>query len=143
MFHINAQRAGGQVPDMAHAGRYSIAAAQVFANGLCLGRGFHDHQLGAGLCFGLFSGALCGRFFGCGFAVLCLSCLGFGSLSFFVVAFFAAGFFAAVFFAAVFFLPGFLPAAPPAGQSAPVQFALPYLFLPNWRISSILIGYFP
>jgi hypothetical protein len=66
MFHINAQRAGGQVPDMAHAGRYSIAAAQVFANGLCLGWGFHDHQLGAGLCFGLFRGGFfCCRFFRC------------------------------------------------------------------------------
>ena len=106
MFHINAQRAGGQVPDMAHAGRYSIAAAQVFANGLCLGRGFHDHQLGAGLCFGLFGGALCGRFFGCGFAVLCLSCLGFGRCLF-RGCFFCCQFFRCSLFCGSFFCRGF------------------------------------
>ena len=142
MFHINAQRAGGQVPDMAHAGRYSIAAAQVFANGLCLGRGFHDHQLGAGLCFGLFGGALCGRFSAAVSPSSALAALVL-VVVFFVVAFFCCRFFRCSLFCGSFFLPGFLPAALPAGQSAPVQFALPYLFLPNWRINSILIGYFP
>ena len=42
IFDINAQRTGGQVAHMAHAGRDLVAAAQILANGLCLGRGFHD-----------------------------------------------------------------------------------------------------
>ena len=42
--HINAQLAGGQVPDMAHAGRYLIVLAQIFADGLRLGRRLHDDE---------------------------------------------------------------------------------------------------
>ena len=42
IFDINAQRAGGQVAHMAHTGRDLVAAAQILANGLGLGRGFHD-----------------------------------------------------------------------------------------------------
>ena len=42
IFDINAQRAGGQVAHMAHAGCDLIATAQILANGFRLGRGFHD-----------------------------------------------------------------------------------------------------
>ncbi len=43
VFHVDAQLGGGQVADMAHAGRDLVVFAKVFADGLCLGRGFHDH----------------------------------------------------------------------------------------------------
>ena len=43
MLHIDAQLAGGQVADMAHACRDFVSLAQVLADGLGLGGGFHDH----------------------------------------------------------------------------------------------------
>ena len=73
IFHVNAQRAGGQIADMAHTGHDGITLAEVFADGLGLGRGFHDDQIAAGLFGGgfarrLFGRGLCGgRFFGGGF----------------------------------------------------------------------------
>ena len=44
VFHVNAQLGGGQVPDMAHAGSDLISPAQIFADGLGLGGGFHDNE---------------------------------------------------------------------------------------------------
>ena len=42
VFNVNAQLAGRQIPHMAHAGGHLVPAAQVLANGLGLGRGFHN-----------------------------------------------------------------------------------------------------
>ena len=44
MLDIDAQLGGGQVADMAHAGRNLIVIAQIFADGLRLGRRLHDHE---------------------------------------------------------------------------------------------------
>ena len=43
--HVHAQLAFGQVPQMSHTGLHLIRGAQVFADGLGLGRGLHDHQV--------------------------------------------------------------------------------------------------
>ena len=43
MIHIDAQLAGGQVADVAHAGGDLVAIAQIFPNGLRLGRRLHDN----------------------------------------------------------------------------------------------------
>ena len=43
--HIYAQRALGQVAQMAHAGLHLIIRPQILADGLGLGRGLHDHQI--------------------------------------------------------------------------------------------------
>ena len=44
VFDINAQLGGGQVADVAHAGRHFVVAAQIFADGFRLCRRLHDHQ---------------------------------------------------------------------------------------------------
>ena len=41
--HIDAQLAGGQIADVAHAGGDFVAIAQIFPNGLRLGRRLHDN----------------------------------------------------------------------------------------------------
>ena len=43
IFHVDAQLGGRQVPDMAHACCDFVPLAKVFADGLCLGGGFHNH----------------------------------------------------------------------------------------------------
>ena len=43
VFHINAQLALGQIPDMAHAGGDLVAIAQIFPDGFRLGRRLHDN----------------------------------------------------------------------------------------------------
>ena len=43
VLHINAKLRGGQIPDVAHAGRNLVILAQIFANGLRLCRRLHDH----------------------------------------------------------------------------------------------------
>ena len=43
--HVHAQLAFGQVPQMSHTGLHLIRGAQIFADGLGLGRGLHDHQV--------------------------------------------------------------------------------------------------
>ena len=45
VFHVHAQLALGQVPQMSHTGLHLIRRAQVLADGLGLGRGLHDHQV--------------------------------------------------------------------------------------------------
>ena len=45
VFHVYAQLAFGQVPQMSHTGLHLIRGTQVFADGLGLGRGLHDHQV--------------------------------------------------------------------------------------------------
>ena len=44
VFHVHAQLAFGQVPQMSHTGLHLIRRAQVLADGLGLGRGLHDLQ---------------------------------------------------------------------------------------------------
>ena len=44
VLHINAELGGGQVPDVAHAGRHLVILAQIFADGFRLGRRFHNNQ---------------------------------------------------------------------------------------------------
>ena len=68
MFDIHTQAAFGQVADVAHRGHHLIALAEVFLDGLGLGRGLHNHQLGGRL------GRLFRRCFFCG-------CLGSGLFS--------------------------------------------------------------
>ena len=46
--HVHAQRALGQVPQVAHTGLHLIIGAQILADGLGFGGGLHDHQI---LCF--------------------------------------------------------------------------------------------
>ena len=45
VLHVHPQLALGQVPDVAHGRLHLIARAQVFPDGLGLGRGFYDHQI--------------------------------------------------------------------------------------------------
>ena len=44
VFHIHTQLAFGQIPDMAHGGHYLITAAQIFFDGVRLGRRLNDHK---------------------------------------------------------------------------------------------------
>ena len=49
VFDIHAKLTLGQVTQMPHRGGHAIIAAQIFFNGFCLGRRFHNHQF---LCLG-------------------------------------------------------------------------------------------
>ena len=44
IFHVHAEAGFGQVPHMAVGGHHLIALAQIFLNGLRLGRRLHNHQ---------------------------------------------------------------------------------------------------
>ena len=46
VFHVHAQLALGQVPDMAHGRLHLIPRSKVFPDGLGLGRGLYDHKIG-------------------------------------------------------------------------------------------------